>query len=82
MRARSAAVADARAKADQLAADAGVAIVGVRSITEGSYNAPQPIYFERAVAGAEMAMDTAAAPPVLPGQTEVSVTVAVQFEIE
>ena len=80
--ARSKAVEDARAKADQLAADAGVAIVGVRSITESSFNAPQPIYFDRAMAGAEMAMDTAAAPPVLPGQTEISVTIAVQFEIE
>ena len=79
--ARSAAVADARAKADQLAADAGVAIVGVRSITESSFNPPQPIFFERSVAAGEAAFDTAA-PPVLPGQTEVSVTVTMQFEIE
>jgi uncharacterized protein YggE len=78
--ARSAAVADARAKADQLAADGGVTIVGVRSITESSFNAPQPIFFERAVAAGE-AMD-AAAPPVLPGQSEISVTVTMQFEIE
>ena len=79
--ARSAAVADARAKADQLAADAGVAIVGVRSITESSFNPPQPIFFERSVAAGEAAFDTAA-PPVLPGQTEVSVTVTMQLEIE
>jgi uncharacterized protein YggE len=78
--ARSAAVADARAKAEQLAADAGVAIVGVRSITESSSNAPQPIMFDRAMAAGE-AMDTAA-PPVLPGQTEISVSVTMQFEIE
>jgi uncharacterized protein YggE len=80
--ARSAAVADARAKADQLAADAGVTIVGVRSISEASFNAPQPIAFDGGMARAEMAMDTAAPPPVLPGQTEISVTVAIQFEIE
>ena len=79
--ARSAAVADARAKAEQLAADAGVAIVGVRSITESSFNAPEPIFFERSMAAGEAAFDTAA-PPVRPGQTEISVTVTMQFEIE
>jgi hypothetical protein len=79
--ARSAAVADAQAKAEQLAADAGVTIVGVKSITEVSFNQPQPIAFERSVAGVEAAFD-AAAPPVLPGQTEISVTVTMQFEIE
>ena len=79
--ARSAAVTDARAKAEQLAADAGVAIVGVRSVPESSFNAPQPIFFERSVAAGEAAFDTAA-PPVLPGQTEISVTVTMQFEIE
>jgi uncharacterized protein YggE len=80
--ARSEAIEDARTKAEQLAADAGVAVVGVRSITEASMNQPQPIYFDGGMARAEMAMDTAAAPPVLPGQTEIFVTVIVQFEIE
>jgi hypothetical protein len=78
--ARSAAVADARAKADQLAADAGVTIIGVISISESGGQQPQPIYMER------MAMDMAAgdalATPVQPGQVELSISVFIQFEIE
>lgn len=79
--ARSAAVADARAKADQLAAEAGVTIIGIISISESGGTPPQPIYMDRA----EMAFDTAAgaAPtPVLPGEVELSVNVFIQFEIE
>lgn len=79
--ARSAAVADARAKADQLAADAGVTITGIISITESGGQQPQPIYMDRA----EMAFDTAAsaAPtPVLPGEVELSISVYIQYEIE
>jgi uncharacterized protein YggE len=78
--ARSAAVADARAKAEQLATDAGVSITGVITITESGGVAPQPIFY----AQAEMAM-AAAAPvaqtPVLPGQVELSITVMVQYQI-
>ncbi len=79
--ARSAAVADARAKADQLAAEAGVTIIGIISISESGGAQPQPIYMDRA----EMAFDMAAsaAPtPVLPGEVELSVNVFIQFEIE
>ena len=79
--ARSAAVADARAKADQLATDAGVAIIGVVNISESGAQPPQPIYMERA------AMDMAAAAavpttPVLPGQVELSISVFIQYEIQ
>lgn len=79
MLARTAAVEDARAKADQLAADAGVEIVGIVSISESGGQQPQPIYMERA----EMAFaaDTAAATPVLPGEVELSVNVYIQYEI-
>ncbi len=78
--ARDAAVADARAKADQLAAAAGVTIVGVISISENSYNQPQPIYYEKAYA--EAAMDAAAATPVQPGNVELSIEVYINYEFE
>ncbi len=79
MLARTAAVDDARAKADQLAADAGVEIIGIVSISESGGQQPQPIYMERA----EMAFaaDTAASTPVLPGEVELSVNVVIQYEI-
>lgn len=78
--ARSAAVADAQAKADQLAADAGVEITGIITITESSDQQPQPLYMERD----EMALaagDAMASTPVLPGEVEVSVSVFIQYEI-
>jgi uncharacterized protein YggE len=78
--ARTAAVDDARSKAEQLAAAAGVEIVGVISITESGGQQPQPIYMDRA----EMAMaaaDTMAPTPVLPGEVELAVSVLIQYEI-
>jgi uncharacterized protein len=81
MEARRAAVADARAKADLLAAEAGVSIVGVIGITEVSTSVPPPIYFQREMAAAE-AMDAGAATPVLPGESELQIMVNVTFEIE
>jgi len=80
MLARSSAVADARAKADQLAGDAGVTIIGIVTITESGGQQPQPIYMARN----EMAMmDSAgASTPVMPGEVELSVNVHIQYEIE
>lgn len=78
--ARSAAVADARAKADQLAAEAGVTITGIITITESGGQQPQPLYLDRE----EMAYggeDGMAKTPVLPGEVELSVSVIIQFEI-
>ncbi len=78
--ARSTAVADAQAKADQLAADAGVEIIGIVTITESGGQQPQPLYIDRGMAmGGEM--DTMAKTPVLPGEVELSVSVIIQFEI-
>ena len=77
--ARSAAVADAEAKAQQLAADANVNIIGVITITESGGQAA-PLYMTRgdmAYAAAEAAPTT----PVLPGEVEVSVNVFIQYEI-
>jgi uncharacterized protein YggE len=77
--ARAAAVADARSKADQLAAAADVTIIGVLTMSESGAQAPQPIFMERA------AFDTMAAgaaeTPVMPGQVELSINVFVQYEI-
>jgi hypothetical protein len=77
--ARSAAVEDARSKADQLAADAGVEIIGIVSISESGGQQPQPIYMARE----EMAFaaDAGASTPVLPGEVELSVNVFIQYEI-
>jgi uncharacterized protein YggE len=76
--ARTAAMADAKAKAQTLATAAGVTIDGVSSITETIAPVPYPVYFG-AAAGA--AVDKAISTPVQPGSNEVSVTVAVVYLI-
>jgi uncharacterized protein len=73
--ARTAAVHDARARADALAAAAGVTITGVVSISETSFS--PPIWY-----GMPGARDEAGAPtPIIPGQSEVSIDVAVSYLI-
>jgi len=73
--AREAAVRDARARTDTLAAAAGVTITGVASISE-SYSSPWPWY------GRGLAEDSNGAPtPVQPGTAELSISVAVVFLI-
>lgn len=75
--AREAAVRDARAHADTLAAAAGVTIIGVASISEASMAGPWPYPMaERAM----MAQD--ASTPVLPGTSDVSLTVSVVYLIQ
>jgi hypothetical protein len=80
--ARSAAVADAKAKADQLAADAGVTIVGVISISESGAQPPMPLYYQSDTMAMGAASAEMAKTPVLPGQVELSITVFVQYEIQ
>jgi uncharacterized protein len=75
--ARGLAMANARAKADQLAGLAGVRIVGVKSIVE-SDAAATPV---RAVRS-DVEAAPAAAPPVEPGQQEVRTQVSVTFIVE
>jgi hypothetical protein len=77
--ARSAAVADAEAKAQQLAADAGVEIVGIVTISESGGQQPQPLYMDRAEMAFSVAAD--AATPVLAGEVELSISVLIQYEI-
>lgn len=75
--ARGDAMREARARADTLAASAGVSIVGVASISETSSPVPYPVFYRGA--GLAAAEDTAT--PIQPGTNEVSVTVAVSYLI-
>ncbi len=74
--ARTQAMKAARARADALASAAGVSIVGVASISEQSAPSPWPVPF---AAGKALAAD--AATPVLPGTSDVTVTVSVVYLI-
>ncbi len=79
--ARTAAIEDAQAKAEQLASDAGVEIVGIVSISESGGQQPQPIYMAREEMAFAGAADMAASTPVLPGEVELSVFVSIVYEI-
>jgi uncharacterized protein YggE len=75
--ARVDALANARAKAEQYAAAAGVELGGVVSIIEAaSY---PPVLYQGAMARDE-AM-AAAGPPISPGQLDLTVDISVTFEI-
>jgi uncharacterized protein YggE len=75
--AREAAVADARTRADTLAAAAGVSIVGVAAMLEGGGGPiPYPLPFERAAFAAKDA-----GTPVEAGMNEITATVTVTYLI-
>lgn len=75
--ARAAAVEDARAKAETLAAAAGVGITGVQEIAEvAGHGPPLPIAFRKAELAAQDAVT-----PVEAGQSEIAVSVSVTFRI-
>ncbi len=78
--AREAAVAQAKAKAETLAAGAGVSIGGVASIAETSAPISYPMAYRDALAAA--APDKSVATPVETGTNEVTVTVAVTYLIK
>ena len=73
--ARTQAMKQARAKADALASAAGVSMVGVASISEQSAPAPWPMPYVGAARADE------AATPILPGTSEITVTVSVVYLI-
>jgi len=78
VQARDAAMADAKAKAEQLAAAAGVAITGVVTIVETVSSPPMPVYFaEDSMGGASRSAET----PVLAGNVNVTVNVSVAYSI-
>lgn len=74
--AREAAVKDAQAKAGTLARAAGVSLGPIVSINEGAISTPQPLY--RAVA---MAAAPAAPPPISAGETSITASVSVSWQI-
>lgn len=75
--ARTAAMNDARRRADQLASAAGVRVTGVAQITETSAPAPVPIF---ALGG--NAEKDALSTPISAGTSDVVVTVSVTYTIE
>lgn len=77
-RARTAAMDQARATADQLAAAAGVHVIGVASVSE-TQASPSPIYYSGDKAAALSAGGVAT--PIQTGSNEVDVTVAVTYLI-
>jgi hypothetical protein len=77
--ARALALANARQKADQLAALSGVRIVGVKSIVESDAGV-SPVRFERATALAAPA--AGGPPPIEPGTQEVRTHLAVTYLVE
>ncbi len=79
-KARDAAVKDAKTKADTLANGLGTSIQGVASVSE---QVQTPIWYgpQFASGGAAPAPDKAADTPVLPGSTDVTITVQVSFLI-
>ncbi|HUF40228.1 MAG TPA: SIMPL domain-containing protein [Anaerolineales bacterium] len=78
--AREAAVAAARAQAEELAGFAGVELGQIVSIS--SYGGGYPIPFAQGMGGSGVAAEAAASVPVSPGQITVSVEVSIVFEIE
>jgi uncharacterized protein len=74
--AREAAVRDARAHADTLAGAAAVSIVGIVSISESTMVTPWPYPMAARAGAADMAT------PVLPGTSDVSLTVSVVYLIQ
>jgi uncharacterized protein YggE len=77
--ARRLAVADARARADELASEAGVSVGQVRSISEfGGVNEPPIPFIERSAADAQGGVAT----PFTPGEAEVTLSVSVVFDVD
>jgi len=74
--AREAAVRDARAHADTLAGAAGVSIVGVLSISEATVSQPWPYPMAGRLAAEDMST------PVMPGTSDVTVSVSVVYLIQ
>jgi uncharacterized protein YggE len=76
--ARETAVKDAKTKADTLANGLGVRVTGVASVAE---SVSTPVWYQPTMAAGAAAGDKAAQTPVLPGSTDVVITVQVAFLI-
>lgn len=77
-KARVAAITDAKAKADALAGAAAVSITGVSSIAE---SVSTPIWYSRDM-GLAAGAAADAATPILPGSTDITITVNVVYTID
>ncbi len=77
-KAREAAVKDARAKADTIASGLGVSITGVASVAE---QVQTPIWYGGMMAAPAAGAADSAQTPVMPGSTDVTITVQVSFLI-
>lgn len=80
--ARTKAIDDARAKADEIATAAGVQITGVYSIQETSAPEAPPVPYEAAAVSDSSDRAPSKPVPINPGQSEIRVDVQVVFEIE
>jgi uncharacterized protein YggE len=76
--ARSLAMTDARARADALAAAAGVSVKGVAGITETS-SQPTPVYYS--MSAADQAKASSASTPIQTGTTDITIQVTVTYLI-
>lgn len=76
-KALAAAAADARSKADALAAALGVKVSGIESVTEAGVSTP--IVYQQPRALAAGVASAAPAPPVEPGELSVTATVTIVF---
>jgi hypothetical protein len=77
--ARGKAFADAKKKADEMTAAAGVRLGRVVTFSEGGGYNPPPVYYDM-MAGAKA--ESSMAPSIEPGSQELNVTVSVTYEIE
>jgi uncharacterized protein YggE len=73
------AVANARARAEALAAAAGVDLGDVLMMSEASIDQPSPLVYADVRAAGE---DAVAEPPISPGTLDISATVTVSYELE
>jgi hypothetical protein len=78
-KAREAAMADAKAKADTLAKGGGVRVTGVQSISE---SVSTPVWYDYRTAAPAAGAAEDASTPVMPGTTDVTITVQVVYTID
>jgi uncharacterized protein YggE len=77
-KAREAAMVDAKAKADTLAKGGGVRVTGVQSISE---SVSTPVWYDYRMAAPTAGAAEDASTPVMPGTTDVTITVQVVYTI-
>ena len=81
-KARSAAIDNAKAKADVLARELGVSLVRVVSFTEDNGSYPRPIMYAMDSKAVGAGVTAAAAPEVSPGEQKVTSNVSITYEIK